>query len=91
MLKELSKTGLREVAFEIFDWLRTLDEQLHPDYVGLLDVFTYTTMIVSRLYCQRVRSLSACCVRRLVGGLPQVQAVMQAISSAHQAPRAVPT
>lgn len=47
LLKELSKTGLREVAFEIFDWLRSLDEQLHPDYAGLLDVFTYTTMIVS--------------------------------------------
>lgn len=47
LLKELSKTGLREVAFEIFDWLRTLDEQVHPEYAGLLDVFTYTTMIVS--------------------------------------------
>jgi hypothetical protein len=47
LLKELSKTGLREVAFEIFDWLRSLNEQMHPEYAGLLDVFTYTTMIVS--------------------------------------------
>lgn len=51
LLKELSKTGLREVAFEIFDWLRSLDEQMHPEYVGLLDVFTYTTMIVSSWPC----------------------------------------
>ncbi|WIA08874.1 hypothetical protein OEZ85_008295 [Tetradesmus obliquus] len=45
LLKELSKTGLREVAFEIFDWLRSLNEQMHPEFAGLLDVFTYTTMI----------------------------------------------
>ncbi|KAF8072806.1 jmj4 [Scenedesmus sp. PABB004] len=58
LLKELSKTGLREVAFEIFDWLRAQSEAVHPEYAGLLDVFTYTTMIVSRRHA-RARARAA--------------------------------
>ena len=43
LLKELSKTGLGKRAVEIFDWLRTLEEQ--HDLAHLCDVYTYTTMI----------------------------------------------
>ena len=41
LLKELSKVGLTQRAFELFDWLRDLPptHELH----GLCDVFTYTT------------------------------------------------
>lgn len=47
LLKELSKTGLRDMAFHIFNWLREPTQSMDPAYGGLLDVFTYTTMIVS--------------------------------------------
>lgn len=47
LLKELSKTGLRDMAFHIFNWLREPQQSMDPAYGGLLDVFTYTTMIVS--------------------------------------------
>lgn len=47
LLKELSKTGLRDMAFHIFNWLREPMQSMDPAYGGLLDVFTYTTMIVS--------------------------------------------
>jgi hypothetical protein len=47
LLKELSKTGLRDMAFHIFNWLREPTQSMNPAYGGLLDVFTYTTMIVS--------------------------------------------
>eukprot|EP00877_Chromochloris_zofingiensis_P015267 jgi/Chrzof1/9995/Cz04g23110.t1 len=43
LLKELSKTGSADMAFEIFDWLRSLDED--HELAGLCDVYTYTTMI----------------------------------------------
>lgn len=43
------------MAFEIFDWLRSLNEQMHPEFAGLLDVFTYTTMIVSVQSARDVR------------------------------------
>lgn len=45
LLKELSKTGLRDMAFHIFNWLREPTQSMDPAYGGLLDVFTYTTMI----------------------------------------------
>jgi hypothetical protein len=47
LLKELSKTGLRDMAFHIFNWLREPAQSIGPAYAGLLDVFTYTTVIVS--------------------------------------------
>jgi hypothetical protein len=47
LLKELSKTGRRDTAFQIFNWLRDPGQSMDPAYAGLLDVFTYTTMIVS--------------------------------------------
>lgn len=47
LLKELSKTGLRDMAFHIFNWLREPGQCMDPAYGSLLDVFTYTTMIVS--------------------------------------------
>lgn len=47
LLKELSKTGMRDAAFEIFDWLRSLSKTGAVQRSGLLDVYTYTTMIVS--------------------------------------------
>lgn len=43
LLKELGRKGKSSEAFQIFDWLRTLDPS-HELY-HLLDVFTYTTMI----------------------------------------------
>lgn len=43
LLKELGRKGRSSEAFQIFDWLRTLDSS-HELY-HLLDVFTYTTMI----------------------------------------------
>lgn len=45
LLKELHKSSLAPLATEIFDWLRTLPQG--HEYVPLLDVYTYTTMIVS--------------------------------------------
>jgi hypothetical protein len=35
------------MAFHIFNWLREPTQSMDPAYGGLLDVFTYTTMIVS--------------------------------------------
>jgi hypothetical protein len=35
------------MAFEIFDWLKSRDPAEEPELAALLDVYTYTTMIVS--------------------------------------------
>lgn len=51
LLKELSKTGSADMAFEIFDWLRSLDED--HELAGLCDVYTYTTMIVSIIHAKQ--------------------------------------
>lgn len=49
LLKELSKVGLTQRAFELFDWLRDLpsSHELH----GLCDVFTYTTGLSRSTTC----------------------------------------
>eukprot|EP00210_Caulerpa_lentillifera_P008133 g7767.t1 len=43
LLKELCRQGLSKRAFEIFDWLRTLDES--HELASLCDVYTFTTMV----------------------------------------------
>jgi pentatricopeptide repeat protein len=43
LLKDLAKTGSSHIAFEIFDWLRSLEET--HELAALCDVYTYTTMI----------------------------------------------
>lgn len=50
LLKELHKRSLQPQAVEIFDWLRSLPPG--HELAHLLDVYTYTTMIVG---CARVR------------------------------------
>ena len=63
LFKELHKSSLQGLAIELFDWLRGLPQG--HDYVALLDVYTYTTMIVSASLlglCRppRLRSRQAC-------------------------------
>ena len=43
LLKELCRQGLSKRAFEIFDWLRSLDET--HELANLCDVYTFTTMV----------------------------------------------
>jgi hypothetical protein len=47
LFKELHKASLAPLAIELFDWLRELPAG--HEYNPLLDVYTYTTMIVSPL------------------------------------------
>jgi hypothetical protein len=44
LFKELHKSSLGSLAVELFDWLRDLPPG--NEYASLLDVYTYTTMIV---------------------------------------------
>jgi hypothetical protein len=51
LLKDLSKCRRPHMAFEVFDWLRAQDPAAEPQLAALLDVYTYTTMIVSAAAC----------------------------------------
>jgi hypothetical protein len=64
LFKELHKASLAPLAAELFDWLRELPPG--HEYGPLLDVYTYTTMIVRFLFFKKLAapsSAAACFVR----------------------------
>lgn len=66
LFKELARANLGPLAIELFDWLRELPPG--HEYGPLLDVYTYTTMIVRGLAASLSAPQHAC--RALARGRP---------------------
>ena len=64
LLKDLGKSRRSHMAFEIFDYLKSRDPVEEPELAALLDVYTYTTMIVSQ-------TGAGCCLVPARNGFPK--------------------